>query len=100
MKKSLVVLISALILLASLSVASATPYISGGQQVNFTADNSLYWAMIWDYTNGLKESDTGGYINVDSYLMYVCAMDVQVAYIYDVASGRYNEALALRDVAL
>jgi len=102
MKKTMIILISALILLGSISVASAS-FIASGQRVYFesTGSGDYYWAMVWDYTLGYRESATSGYINYDAYLLWSCAYNsVQVAYIYDVGNGRYEEALALRDVNL
>lgn len=102
MKKTLIVLISAMILLGSISIASAS-YITTAQRVYFTSSSSsdYYWAMIWDYTIGYRESATSGYYNYNVYLGYNCGWNsVQVAYIYDVGNARYEEALALRDVNL
>jgi len=100
MKKTMIVLISTLILLGSISIASAA-YIDTAQRVYFKSASSvdLYWAMIWDYGNAYKESSTPGFIGYATYLTYVCGWDsVQVAYIYSAATARYEEALALRDV--
>jgi len=49
MKKTLIILISALILLGSISMASAIVFISTGQRVYFTSTSSsdYYWAMSW-----------------------------------------------------
>lgn len=99
----LIMLISALILLASISTSRATVYIATDQQVNFRATNSdsYYWAMIYDYTFGFIESDTGGFINTDTALEYETDYDqIHVAYIYDEEDGRYTGALALRDIEL
>jgi len=103
MKKIWIVLLSALILLGSISITSAAVYIDTFQRVYFnsTDSRSYYWAMIWDYTSSSLESSTSGFSNVDGYLSYICSFgNVQVAYIYSVATDRYEEALALRDVDL
>jgi len=103
MKKKMIVLISALILLGSISIASASVFISAGQRVYFSASSSssYYYAMIWDYTISQKESDTAGYRNYNSYLPWSCGYgSVQVAYIYYYTTKKYVEALALRDILL
>lgn len=102
MKKMLIVLIPALILLGAISMASAGVFIAAAQRVYFDSTNSsFYWAFIWDYTDGYRESAVLGYIDYDTDLAYNNQIDgVQVAYIYSVVNGRYEEALALRDVNL
>lgn len=101
MRRSTVIGIMAALLLSVAATSSRGSFISYGQSVNFTYYNSSFWAMVYDYTDGYQESSTPGFVNYDYYLnYYLGAWDVQVAYIYNVASGRYVEALALRDVLL
>jgi len=102
MKTCAILLLSALGLLLLLAPVSAGPSISLTQSVNFTANGFLYWAMIYDYTWGTRESDTGGFIDVDRTLTYslVALGEIHVAYMYDQTLGHYNEALALRDIDL
>lgn len=102
MKKTAVVLIAALMLLGSTIPADAHAIISSAQRVYFSSTYSTYyWAMIWDYSLGYRESATSGFINDAAYLSYACQYwGVQVAYTYCYDCGRYVEALALRDVVL
>ncbi|MGD9611969.1 MAG: hypothetical protein AB7V22_03620 [Kiritimatiellia bacterium] len=102
MKKGLILLLSAMILLGSLAPASAIPYISRDQLINYTANGAYFWAMIWDYTNGFRESATPGAVNYDYWLGYDLNTygEVHVAYLYNWATGRYIEAQALRNVWL
>ncbi len=102
MRRSTVIGIMAALLLSVAATSSRGSFISSGQRVNFTySSGGSYWAMIYDYTNGYMESNTGGFINYSTYLTYYLGYwDVQVAYIYDAYYGRYVEALALRDVVL
>ena len=100
MKKPALALILALFLFGLLASASAS-MLSALQQVNFVYyDNSSYWGFIYDYTHSKIEDKTPGFITYDTSLQYICVFDVQVAYIYNTASGRYTEALALRNVIL
>lgn len=101
MKTGSILLLSVLSLFLLLAPASAgKPFISLDQSVNFSANDYLYWAMIYDYTSGLRESDTGGFIDLDHTLTYelVTYGEVHVAYLYDSDFGRYIEAQALRNV--
>lgn len=99
--KKMILLALSLPLLGALFPAQAS-YVAGEQQVSFTyASNSAYWAFIWDYTAGIRESATAGFTSQDTALaFYNNWNDVQVAYIYDSSAGRYIEALAIRDVRL
>lgn len=91
----------AALLLSVAATSSRGSYISSGQRVYFQYSSSSYYAMIYDYTDGYMENSTGDFVNYSTYLTYSLGWrDVQVAYIYNLASGRYVEALALRDVVL
>ncbi len=75
--------------------------ISTSQRIYFTFDGSSYWAMIYDYTSGRQENCSPGFIAYNSDQTFTLGLwEVQVAYIYNVADGRYTEALAIRDVVL
>lgn len=102
MKKGLILLLTAVILLGLLAPAGAIPYISTGQRIFYTANGAFFWAMIWDYTNGWRESATPGAVNYDYWLGYNMPnyWEVHVAYLYNWATGRYIEAQALRNVRL
>jgi len=102
MKKCSILLISALIPLSSILPVGAHGFITTSQQVTFSSgSSSFYWAFIWNYTTGTKSDDTGGYINVTDILEYACTYgSVHVAYLYNVPTGRYEEALALRNINL
>lgn len=100
MKMCVILLIVAFGLLLLPAAAFFGPGISSNQSVNFSANGLFYWAMIYDYTDNVRETDTGGLINVNSSLEYDCWLDVQVAYIYSASQSRYVEALALRDIAI
>ncbi len=76
-------------------------YISTSQRIYFTYDSSSYWAMIYDYSSRYQENSSPGFIAYNSDQTFTLGVwDVQVAYIYDVAEGRYTEALAIRDIVL
>lgn len=84
-------------------VVGAGPHVAADQFINCDANGYYYWAMIWDYTHGQRESSTPGAVNVDYYkLEYRLTSygEVHVAYLYDWATGRYIEAQALRHVRL
>ena len=100
MKTALILLITAVILLGSLAPASALPYLSIDQLIHYTANGAFFWAMIWDYTSGKRETATPGAVNYDSSLAYRMPNygEVHAAYLYDWAAGRYIEAQALRNV--
>lgn len=98
MKKKLMLLVFLLAPLGSPLPAQAS-YMSYEQRVNFTYAASSYWAFIWDYTRGARESATTGFVASDFSLGYGLNWnEVHVAYIYNDYAGRYTEALALRDV--
>lgn len=99
--KKMILLALSLLLLGALIPAQAS-YVSGGQHVCFTyAANSPYWAFIWDYTAGVRESATTGFTSQNTTLaFYNNWNDVQVAYLYNSFDGRYTEALAIRDIRL
>ena len=100
MKTGLILLITAVMLLGLLAPVGAVPYISSDQLVNYTANGAFFWAMIWDYTSGKRETATPGAVNYDSSLAYRMPNygEVHAAYLYDWAAGRYIEAQALRNV--
>ena len=101
MKRFMLLGVIAALLVCATATSTRGSYISSSQRVYFTYYSSSYWAMVYDYSTGYRESATPGYINYSGYLTYSLRYwDVQVAYIYDTAYGRYTEALALRDVVL
>jgi hypothetical protein len=101
-KKGLILVLTALMLFGLVAPAGAIPYISTDQLINYTANGSFFWAMIWDYTHGWRESATPGPVNYDYWLGYDLDWygEVHVAYLYNWATGRYIEAQALRNVVL
>jgi hypothetical protein len=101
MKRSVMMGLVAALLVVLSATWSRGSHISASQRVYFYYANAPYWAMIYDYTLGYRESATSGFITQGGYLTYTLGYwSVQVAYIYDAAYGRYTEALALRDVRL
>lgn len=62
----------------------------------------LFWAMIWDYTHGWRESSTPGAVNALQTLGYSMTgyLEVHVGYLYEWAVGRYVEAQAIRNIRL
>ncbi|MGD9611629.1 MAG: hypothetical protein AB7V22_01855 [Kiritimatiellia bacterium] len=100
MKRFTVLLIAALILFGVLPNSFGS-HMSGTQDVNFTYLSYSYWAFIHDYTTGLRESNTPGFIAYDSELVYENQYGgVHVAYVYLPAIGAYTSAQALRHVSL
>ncbi|MGD9613211.1 MAG: hypothetical protein AB7V22_09970 [Kiritimatiellia bacterium] len=98
MNKRAVLLVAALIALGSLADALGSGF-TGNQQVNITYQQFSYWAFIHDYTTGLRESNTPGFIAFDTELAYVNqSVGVHVAYIYLADFGRYTTAQAFRHV--
>ncbi|GEM_PF-1913352 len=98
MKKSMVLLVAALIAFGALTDARGSGF-TGNQDVNITYRQFSYWAFIHDYTTGLRESNTPGFIAFDTELAYVNqAQGVHVAYIYLADFGRYTTAQALRHI--
>ena len=81
---------------------SIVPHFADRQYLNFAANSSYYWAMIWDYTHGWRESSTPGAVSDNRTLDYSMTdyLEVHVGYLYDWAAGRYVEAQALRNVRL
>ena len=81
---------------------SNLPHFSDNQSLKFSANDSWFWAMIWDYTHGWRESATSGYVINDCTLNYTITnyLEVHVGYFYDWMAGRYTEAQALRNVRL
>ena len=103
MKKGLILILAVTMLLGLLAPASAAPFSSNDQIVNFSAGGGYFWAMIWHYTHAWRESATPGAVNYDYWLGYDLGNfygEVHVAYLYNWAMGQYVEALALRDVEL
>ncbi len=75
--------------------------ISTSQRIYFTYDGSSYWAMIYDYTSGYQENCSPGFIAYNSEQTFAHGLwEVQVVYVYNVAVGRYTEAMAIRDIVL
>lgn len=98
MKQTLVLLVAVLIAFGALTVAWGSGF-WGNQQVNITYRQFSYWAFIHDYTTGLRESNTPGFIAYDTDLAYVNqGSGVHVAYIYLADFGRYTSAQALRHI--
>lgn len=107
MKTCAIGLLAGLILFGFLHSAGAFGYgwIAEYQRVYvepaLSPGNGPYWAMVWDYTAGYRESATPGFLNSATFLAYACQpRDVQVAYVYDQTVGQYVAALALRYVDL
>lgn len=98
MNKRTFLLIAALILSGSL-VGSLASGVSNVQQLNFKFNTYAYWAFIHDYTTGLRESNTLGFIAYDSALAFDNQYtEVHVAYVYMPYFGKYMSAQALRHV--
>jgi len=78
------------------------PHFSDNQFLNFSANGSSFWAMIWDYTHVWRESSTPGVVTTDETLNYTISeyLEIHVGYLYDWATGRYIEAQALRNILL
>jgi len=102
MKAYLILLIVASMLMGWPLAIGAAPLVATDQAINCTANGYLYWAMIWDYSNGKKESSTPGHVDTAYRLGYRMTSfgEVHVAYLYNSATGRYVEAQALRNVRL
>ena len=100
MKKSAVLFVAAMILLASLATAKASnAYVSYAQRCYFTYYTGCpYYGFIYDYSAGVQESVTPGMIGYDTFLSFNAqtpvAMTTHVAYIYNSSLGRYTEAMA------
>lgn len=103
MKKGLILLLSAVLLLGLwVSASAGTPYISRVQRVYFTANGSYYWAFIRDVTYRRIETKTSGFINSSGYLTFEQPNygDIHVGYLYSWDWGRYIEAQAMRNMWL
>lgn len=102
MKKQLFWAIAALAWGCMLLPANAAPLVAADQFIDCDANGYYYWAMIWDYTNGQRESATPGAVNTAYRLGYSLWSfgEVHVAYLYNWATGHYIEAQALRNVRL
>ncbi len=100
MKKSAVLFVAAMILLASLATAKASnAYVSYAQRCYFTYYTGCpYYGFIYDYSAGVQESVTPGIISYDTYLSFNAqapgSMTTHVAYVYNSSLGRYTEAMA------
>ena len=98
MKRFTVLLIAALILSGSLVDALGSG-ISNEQSLNFKYNTYSYWAFIHDYTTGLRESNTPGFISYDTARAFANQYTgVHVAYIYMPYFGKYMSAQALRHI--
>lgn len=102
MKKQRFSVIAALAMWSFSLPATAAPRVATDQAIACSAYGFYYWSMIWDYSNGQRESATPGAINTDYWLRYSLTAygEVHVAYMYDWATGRYVEAQAIRNVRL
>ncbi|MGD9611967.1 MAG: hypothetical protein AB7V22_03610 [Kiritimatiellia bacterium] len=101
MKTGLVLLVAALILLGGRASVCRASYVAENQVVAFTYMCYAYWAFIYDYTDGVREAATPGFVSRDYMLAYTSdPFDVDVAYLYDTYNGRYVQALALRNIVL
>lgn len=102
MKKIAVLFAAAMIVLGSMTTAKASSYMSLNQRFYFDYISSSYYGLIYDYSAGLTESTTGGFISYDTYLTYYAqgpgsGITTHVAYCYDSYYGRYVEAMACLD---
>ncbi len=101
MNKTGMLLISAVVLFGMVAPSSADSWIDATQSVNFFYYDSAYWACIYDYRWGKMDATTPGFQSRNYTLTYEYGIwDVQVAYLYDSAYGRYVQAMAIRDVWL
>lgn len=105
MKPSQPVRLGSVLLLATLLRADAS-HVGQTQACQFTYLNSAYYACIVDYSRDAeKEAATPGFIAHDTTLPWhnqsaPFGRTTHVAYVYNVASGRYDYALAFQNRAL
>ncbi len=101
MKKGAILLVAVMMILGALGTAKAS-YMALSQRYYFDYTGSSYYGFIYDYSIGYQESNTGGFISYDAYLLYTAqgpgsGYTTHVAYIYDSGLGRYVEAMATLD---
>ena len=73
--------------------------LSASQRCYFTYSGNSYFALVYDYSAGLQESATAGFISNNTYLTFTAqspspSMTTHVGYVYNTNVGRYTEAMA------
>ncbi len=84
----------------TLSPLANVSHLNYGQRCYFTYSGNSYYAFIHDYSAGLQESATPGFIGYNTYLTFNAqnpgpGTTIHVAYIYNTNVGRYTQALAV-----
>ncbi len=79
-------------------------HLSNTQRCYFTFAGNSYYAFAYDYSAGLLESVTPGFISYDTYLSFntqnPTSMTTHVTYIYNTDAGRYTQSKAYLDQGL